>query len=94
LVSAEPSSRSYLQVPAIASSHLHCRTGQRESIFAMIRSANVIASPMADSDAGECLPSHCVRLRAARMQAAIKSTRFRPSSTRESVAYSPFVRHD
>lgn len=48
---------------------------------------------MADSDAGEFLPSHCVNFRAARMQAAIKSTRFLPSSTLMSVAYSFFVRH-
>ena len=59
----------------------------------MILSAKAIASAMADSDAGEFLPSHCVNFRAARMQAAIKSTRFLPSSTLTSVAYSPFVRH-
>jgi len=41
-------------------------TGQRESIFAMILSARAIASEIADSDAGEFLPSHCVNFRAAR----------------------------
>jgi hypothetical protein len=69
-------------------------TGQRESIFAMILSARAIASEIADSDPGEFLPSHCVNFRAARMQAAIRMTRFLPSSTTMSVAYSLFVRHN
>jgi hypothetical protein len=69
-------------------------TGQWESIFAMILSASAIASEIADSDAGEFLPSHCANFLAARMQAAIRITRFLPSSTITSVAYSPFVRHN
>jgi hypothetical protein len=59
----------------------------------MILSAKAIESEIAHSDAGECLPSHCDSLRAARMQAAIKSTRFLPSSTLMSVSYSPFIRY-
>ena len=59
----------------------------------MILSARAIAAEMADSDAGEFLPSHCVNFRAARMQAAIRSTRFLPSPMSASVAYSPFIRH-
>jgi hypothetical protein len=59
----------------------------------MILSAKAIASEIADSDAGEFLPSHWVNFRAARMQAAIRITRFLPSSTLGSVAYSPFVRY-
>ena len=59
----------------------------------MILSARAIASEIADSDAGERLSSHCDSLRAARMQAAIKSTRFLPSSTLMSVARSSFVRY-
>jgi hypothetical protein len=76
---------------------LHLRynlTGQRESIFAMILSARAIASEIADSDAGEFLPSHCVNFRAARIQAAIRITRFLPSSTTMSVTYSLFVRYN
>jgi hypothetical protein len=69
-------------------------TGQRESIFTMILSARAIASEIADSDAGEFLPSHCVNFRAARIQAAIRITRFLPSSTTMSVAYSLFVRYN
>jgi hypothetical protein len=59
----------------------HGLAGQCESIFAMILSAKAIASEIEHSDAGEFLPSHCVSLRAARMQAAIRITRFLPSST-------------
>jgi hypothetical protein len=51
------------------------------SILAMIRSAIVIASAMADSNAGEGRLSPCASFRAARMLAAISSTRFLPSST-------------
>ena len=80
-------------MPSHCCTFTYCRAGQCESIFAMIRSARAIASEMADSDAGECLPSHCVSLRAARMQAAISSTRFLPSSTLPSVAHSPFIRY-
>jgi hypothetical protein len=71
----------------------HDLAGQRESIFAIILSARDIASEMAASDAGVFLPSHCDSLRVARMQAAIKSTRFLPSSMFRSVAYSLFIRH-
>ena len=59
----------------------------------MILSARAIASEMADSDAGEFLPSHCVNFRAARMQAAIRSTRFLPSSMSASVTHSLFIRY-
>ena len=59
----------------------------------MILSAKAIASEMAASEAGECLPSHCVNFRAARMQTAIRSTRFLLSSTSTSVADSLFIRH-
>jgi hypothetical protein len=57
------------------------RVGHLLSILAMIRSAIVIASAMADSNAGEGRPSQFVSFLAARMLAAISSTRFRPSST-------------
>src|SRR5580658_7834372 len=60
----------------------------------MILSARAIASEIADSDAGEFLPSHCVNFRAARIQAAIRITRFLPSSTTMSVTYSLFVRYN
>jgi len=46
----------------------------------MIRSAAEIAFQMVDSNAGEGRPSQCARFRAARMLAAINSTRLRPSS--------------
>ena len=60
----------------------------------MIRSAKVMASWIAETDAGEGrVVSCCASLRAARILAAINSTRLRPSSTMGSVAYSPFVRH-
>jgi hypothetical protein len=49
----------------------------------MIRSAIVIASAMADSNAGDGRPSQFASLRAARMLAAISKTRLRPSSTAE-----------
>ncbi len=60
----------------------------------MILSARAIASEIVDSDAGEFLPSPCVNFRAARIQAAIRITRFLPSSTTMSVAYSLFVRYN
>jgi hypothetical protein len=69
-------------------------TGHRESIFAMMLSARAIASEIADSDAGEFLPSHYVNCRPATMQAAIRITHFLPSSSIMSVACSPFVRHN
>src|ERR1700677_69217 len=71
----------------------HGLTGQCESIFAMIRSARAIASEIAYSDAGEFLPSRCDNFRAARMQAAMRITRYLPSSMKMSLAYSPFIRH-
>lgn len=56
----------------------------------MMRSAAEIAFQMADSNAGEGQPSQCVRFRAARMLAAIRRTRFLPSSIRRvySIRYS------
>src|SRR5580693_3435889 len=59
----------------------------------MIRSARAIASEIAHSDAGEFLPSHCDSFRAARIHAAIRITRFLPSSTTTILVYSPFVRY-
>lgn len=41
----------------------------------------MIAFAMADSDAGEGLPSQFARLRAARIEAAISNRRLRPSSS-------------
>jgi hypothetical protein len=55
--------------------------GHLLSILAMIRSAIMIASAMADSNAGEGRPSQCASFLAARMLAAISRTRLRPSST-------------
>src|SRR5436853_47932 len=57
-------------------------SGQRRSISFMIRSAQRIESAMALIVAGTCasLP-YGASFRAARMLAAIKSTRLRPSST-------------
>jgi hypothetical protein len=68
------------------------RVGHLLSILAMIRSAIAMASAMADSSAGEGRPSQFASFRAARMLAAMSSTRLRPSSTGDSLAYSPFVR--
>jgi len=56
-------------------------TGHLLSILAMIRSAIEIASAMVDSKNGEGRPSHCASLRAARIEAAIRRTRLRPSSS-------------
>lgn len=53
------------------------------SILAMIRSAIVMASAMADSSAGEGRPSLFTNFRAASMLAAISSTRLRHSSIAE-----------
>jgi hypothetical protein len=55
--------------------------GQRASSLLMMRSAAVMALAMADSDAGDGLPSQSLSFRAARMEAAISRTRLRPSST-------------
>ena len=54
--------------------------GQRASISLKILSASEIASAIVDSKTGEGLPSQCATFRAAKMDAAISSTRFRPSS--------------
>jgi hypothetical protein len=59
------------------------RVGHLPSILAMIRSAIEMASAMADSSAGEDRPSQFTSLRAARILAAISSTRFLPSSMGE-----------
>jgi hypothetical protein len=45
----------------------------------MMLSARAIASEIADSDAGEFLPSYYVNCRPARMHAAIRITHFLPS---------------
>ena len=56
--------------------------GQRWSISAMICSAHMTASAIAQMVAGTLGPAgYCASFRAARMAAAISSTRFRPSST-------------
>lgn len=68
------------------------RVGHLLSILAMIRSAIAMASAMADSSTGEGRPSQFESFLAARMLAAMSSTRLRPSSTEDSLAYSPFVR--
>ena len=61
----------------------------------MISSAQRTESEIAATVAGTRFPpSYCASLRAARMEAAISSTRLRPSSTQITVAYSLFVRHE
>lgn len=55
--------------------------GHLLSILLRIRSAVVMAFAIVASTAGEGRPSQLARCRAARMLAAISSTRFRPSST-------------
>jgi hypothetical protein len=47
----------------------------------MMRSAIEIASAMLDSKNGEGCPSQFASFRAAKIEAAISSTRLRPSST-------------
>ena len=67
--------------------------GKRSSIAFIISSAQRTASAIALRVAETLLPpSNCASLRAARMLAAINSTRLRPSSTSAILAYSPFVR--
>ncbi len=67
--------------------------GHRSSIAFMISSAHRTASAIALIVAGTLFPpSNCANLRAARILAAINSTRLRPSSTPTRVAYSYFVR--
>jgi len=51
------------------------------SILAMMRSAIEIVSAMLDSKNGEGCPSQFASFRAAKIEAAISNTRFRPSST-------------
>jgi len=60
----------------------------------MIRSASVMASATADSNAGDGLPSQWISFRAASMLAAINNARLRPSSTSQSLAFSPCIRPD
>ncbi len=85
-----------LKLPLFESSH---RTisfgllGHRASILLRTRSAIVIASEIAASNDGEGRPSQFASLRAARILAAISRTRFRPSSTKSSLAFSPFIRY-
>src|SRR5262249_24788549 len=70
-------------------------TGQRRSISRIISSAHRIASLIAAMVAGtRLLPSYCESFRAARIAAAIKSTRLRPSSTNASLASSLFLRYN
>ncbi len=60
----------------------HLPAGQRSSIAFMISSAHRTASAIALMVAGTLFPpSNCASFRAARMLAAINSTRLRPSST-------------
>jgi len=67
--------------------------GQRSSIAFMISSAHRTASAIALMVAGTLFPpSNCASLRAARILAAINSTRLRPSSMQGMVSDSPFVR--
>ena len=60
----------------------------------MISSAQRTASAIALIVAGTLFPpSNCASLRAARILAAINSTRLRPSSTSASLSDSLFIRH-
>jgi hypothetical protein len=61
--------------------------GQRLSILLRILSANEIESAMVLSSTGEGRPSQWANLRAARIAAAMRSTRLRPSSTCPSYAF-------
>jgi hypothetical protein len=71
----------------------HLPAGHRSSIAFMISSAHRTASEIALMVAGTLLPpSNCASFRAARILAAINSTRLRPSSTRAILALSSFVR--
>jgi hypothetical protein len=71
----------------------HLPAGHRSSIAFMISSAHRTASAIALIVAGTLFPpSNCASFRAARILAAINSTRLRPSSMQGRVAYSPFVR--
>ena len=67
--------------------------GHRSSIAFMISSAHRTASAMALIVAGTLFPpSNCASLRAARILAAINSTRLRPRPSRRSLSFSLFVR--
>jgi hypothetical protein len=60
----------------------------------MISSAHRTASAMAATVAGTRFPpSYCASFRAAKIDAAINKTRFRPSSTIASYHLSPLFRH-
>jgi hypothetical protein len=67
------------------------------SILRMIRSAHWTALAINDSVLGlgrdSCRSSGFFRCRATKIAAAIAKTRFRPSSMRTMLAYSPFVRY-
>jgi len=83
-----------------AQSTLHIRAsdqrpaGHRSSIAFRISSAHRTASAIALTVAGTLFPpSNWASLRAARILAAIKSTRLRPSSTPGVYHFSLFVRH-
>src|SRR5271155_6011126 len=68
--------------------------GQRSSIAFINSSAQRTASEIAATVAGTLFPpSNGDNFRAARIAAAIKMTRLRPSSTEAILAVSPFVRH-
>jgi len=67
--------------------------GHLLSILLMIRSAIEIAFAMHASTAGEGRPSQSASFRAARIEAAIRITRLRPSSTAKSLPLSPYIRY-
>jgi hypothetical protein len=68
-------------------------TGQRLSISFRISSAQRSPSPIALTVAGTLVPpSYWASLRAARIDAAMSSTRLRPSSIPGSLPHSPIVR--
>ena len=70
------------------------RVGHLSSISFMIASAHRTASEIAETVAGTLFPpSNGDNFRAARIAAAIKMTRLRPSSTGVILAVSPFFRH-
>src|SRR4029077_10641108 len=76
---------------AISSSRFR---GRRRSISSIILSAHRLESAMPLTVAGILARlSYCASFRAARIEAPISSTRFLPSSTNTSLAYSLFVRY-
>ena len=71
-----------------------CVVGHRSSIRRRISSAQRIASAIAVIVAGTLAPpSYWASFRAAKIEAAIRSTRFRPSSTNQDYHLSPCIRH-